>query len=128
MKKGLLFLCFSSLTMLSFSQTPAVVISQVYGGGGASTGSPAYTNDYVELHNRTAADFDISGFSLQYGSAAGVFGSSASNIYVFPASSIIPAYGYFTVKLGSAGTAGATFTADQTTANISMQQVLVKLL
>jgi opacity protein-like surface antigen len=51
-----------------------VVISQVYGGGGASTGSPAYTNDYVELFNRGSSAADISGYSLQYGSAAGNFG------------------------------------------------------
>ena len=29
-----------------------VVISQVYGGGGATTGSPTFKNDYIELFNR----------------------------------------------------------------------------
>jgi predicted extracellular nuclease len=46
-----------------------VVISQVYGGGGNS--GATYTHDFIELLNRSNADVDISGWSVQYASASG---------------------------------------------------------
>jgi predicted extracellular nuclease len=46
-----------------------VVISQVYGGGGNS-GAP-YSNDFIELTNRTTAEIDVSGWSVQYAASAG---------------------------------------------------------
>ncbi|TCC21312.1 lamin tail domain-containing protein [Kribbella sindirgiensis] len=46
-----------------------VVITEVYGGGGNS-GAP-YTNDFVELTNNSSAPIDVSGWSIQYASAAG---------------------------------------------------------
>ncbi|MEW6650351.1 MAG: ExeM/NucH family extracellular endonuclease [Chloroflexota bacterium] len=46
-----------------------VVISQVYGGGG-NTGA-AYKNDYIELFNRGNQPVELSGWSVQYASAAG---------------------------------------------------------
>ncbi|WP_427893905.1 lamin tail domain-containing protein [Kribbella sp. GL6] len=46
-----------------------VVITEVYGGGGNS-GAP-YTNDFVELTNNSSAPVDVSGWSIQYASAAG---------------------------------------------------------
>ncbi len=46
-----------------------VVISQVYGGGGNS--GSTYRNDYVQLTNRGAAAVDLTGWSVQYASAAG---------------------------------------------------------
>src|SRR6266542_1860385 len=49
--------------------SPDVVISQVYGGGG-NTGA-TYTNDYIQLYNAGAADVGLSGWSVQYASAAG---------------------------------------------------------
>jgi DNA/RNA endonuclease G (NUC1)/fibronectin type 3 domain-containing protein len=90
-----------------------VVISQVYGGGGS--GSPAYANDFVELFNRGASTADLSGYSIQYGSATGVFGNSGvgfSGVYVFPAGTMIPSGRYLTVKTGPAALAGATFAFD----------------
>lgn len=47
----------------------AVVISQVYGGGGNS-GVPL-KNDFVELFNRSDAVQSLAGLSLQYASATG---------------------------------------------------------
>ncbi|WP_245657151.1 lamin tail domain-containing protein [Herbidospora mongoliensis] len=47
-----------------------VVISGVYGGGGNS--GAAFKNDYIELANRTGSPIDVSGWSVQYASAAGV--------------------------------------------------------
>jgi predicted extracellular nuclease len=46
-----------------------VVVQQVYGGGGNSGAS--WTNDYVQLVNRGGAAVDLSGWSVQYASAAG---------------------------------------------------------
>jgi predicted extracellular nuclease len=49
--------------------SPDVVISQVYGGGGNS-GAP-YSNDFIELFNRSTGPVTLTGWSVQYGSAAG---------------------------------------------------------
>jgi len=48
---------------------PAVVISQIYAGGG--NGGAPYTNDFVELHNRSTLAVDLSAWSVQTTSAAG---------------------------------------------------------
>ena len=47
-----------------------VVISAVYGGGGNS--GAIFKNDYIELANTTGSAIDVSGWSVQYASAAGV--------------------------------------------------------
>src|SRR5215207_5413082 len=49
--------------------SPDVMISQVYGGGG-NTGA-TYTNDFIELRNSGSAPVDLTGWSVQYASAAG---------------------------------------------------------
>ena len=46
-----------------------VVISQVYGGGGNS--GATLKNDFIELYNRSASEVDLTGWSVQYASAAG---------------------------------------------------------
>ena len=46
-----------------------VTISQLYGGGG-NTGA-TYSHDYVELYNPHTTPFDLTGWSIQYGSATG---------------------------------------------------------
>ena len=48
---------------------PAVVISQVYGGGGNS--GALFTHDFIELSNSGDAPADLTGWSVQYASAAG---------------------------------------------------------
>ncbi|MCU1228375.1 MAG: polymorphic outer membrane protein [Acidobacteria bacterium] len=85
---------------------PGLVISQLYGGNGN-----AYANDYVELFNSTANPINITGYSLQYGSATGQFGSVATNVYTFPATTSIAANHYLTVKFGTPGS-GLPVTAD----------------
>ncbi|HEY8652820.1 MAG TPA: lamin tail domain-containing protein [Dermatophilaceae bacterium] len=58
-----------------FTASPAqavsanVVISEVYGGGGNS--GATWKNDFVELYNRSDAAVDVSGWVVQYYSAAG---------------------------------------------------------
>jgi hypothetical protein len=110
------------ISILANSQSTTVVISQVYGGGGATSGSPTYKNDYVELHNVSAVSQDITGFKLMYGSAVGQFASAANNSFTFPSTTVIPAGGYLLIQTGPTGTVGAVFpvTADLTTANLTM--------
>ena len=112
--------CLLLISTFSFAQSTTVVISQVYGGGGGSTGT--YLFDYVELHNVSASAQSLSGMSLQYGSSTGNFGSSATNIYAFPGTTSIPAGGYLLVQLSSTGTAGSALpvTPDLVTTNLSM--------
>src|SRR4051812_35386360 len=64
-----------ALAAAQFSTQPAravstsIVISQVYGGGGNS--GATLTNDFIELFNRGSAAVDLTGWSVQYASAAG---------------------------------------------------------
>ena len=97
-----------------------VVISQVYGGGGGGSGT--YIYDYVELFNLSTSAVNIGGWSVQYGSATGNFGSSSTNVYAFPSGTVIQPGKYLFVQLGTAGTGGAAFpvTPDITTTNLSM--------
>ncbi|HRF19670.1 MAG TPA: lamin tail domain-containing protein, partial [Chitinophagaceae bacterium] len=114
--------CFILFSLITFSQSTTVVISQVYPGGGSSSPTVTYKNDYVELHNISSVVQDISGFSLQYGSATGNFGSSGTQIFAIPAGTTIPAGGYLLIQLGTAGTGGANLpvTPDLSSTNLSM--------
>lgn len=120
--KKIFTIAFLLFSIFSFSQSTTVVISQVYPGGGSSSPTVTYKNDYVELHNISAVTQDITGFSLQYGSATGNFGASATQIFAFPGTVTIPAGGYLLVQLGTAGTGGANLpvTPDFTSTNLSM--------
>ena len=55
-----------------------IVISQVYGGGGNS--GAQYNQDFVELYNPTASPVDVTGWSVQYASAAGTSWSNTQPI------------------------------------------------
>ena len=95
-------------------------ISQVYGGGGGSTGT--YLKDYVELYNNGNVAVNIGGWVLEYGSSAGNWGSSATNIFTFPVGTTIQPCQYMLIELGAPGTAGAALPvpADFSTTNLSM--------
>ena len=54
-----------------------VVINEVYGGGG-NTNAP-YNRDFVELFNKSDVPVDLSGWSIQYTSAAGSFTTANTN-------------------------------------------------
>lgn len=101
--------------------SPNVRISQVYGGGGGASGT--YIYDYVELFNNSGSPVNIGGWSLQYGSATGTsFGSSAVNVFAFPANTIIQPCKYLLVQTSSAGTGGVALpvAADLVTTNLNM--------
>jgi hypothetical protein len=96
-----------------------VVISAVYGGGGGSSSTATFKQDYIELKNRTAAPFNLAGWSLQYRSATG---TSAFN-QVAALSGVIPANGYFLVG-GGIGTAAPDLTpaSDFEATNLGLAQ------
>jgi len=77
-----------------------ITISQVYGGGGNS--SATYTNDYVELYNPTSNTITVTGWSLQYASAAGTSWTNKQ-----PIGGIIGPGQYYLVELASGGATGA---------------------
>jgi hypothetical protein len=106
----------------------AVRISQVYGGGGGSTG--LYLNDYIELFNASGSPVDISGWSLQYGSATGTgFGSTSGNMHVFPAGTVIQPCSYYLLQTGTTGTGGVAIptTPDAVTTNINISATTGKV-
>jgi hypothetical protein len=79
--------------------SPDVAISQVYGGGGNA--GATLTNDFVELRNTSSAPVDLTGWSVQYASAAG------TSYQVTTLSGSIPAGGHYLVQ-EAAGTGGTT--------------------
>ncbi|MEU6574223.1 lamin tail domain-containing protein [Streptomyces sp. NPDC046805] len=91
----------------AYAVSPDVVISQVYGGGGNS-GAP-YTNDFIELYNRGTSTVSISGWTVQYASAAGSAWSTT------PLSgSIAPGHHYLVQEAAGAGSGAALPTPDAT--------------
>ena len=76
-----------------------VAISQVYGGGGNA--GATFTNDFVELRNTSSAPVDLTGWSVQYASAAG------TSYQLTALSGSIPAGGHYLVQ-EAAGAGGTT--------------------
>ena len=101
----LLALAMGALLAQSASAANSVRISQVYGGGGGSTGT--YINDYVELFNDSGVPVTIGGWSIQYGSATGTsFGSTSGNAALIPDGTVIGPCGYYLLQVGTAGSGG----------------------
>lgn len=77
----------------------SVVISQVYGGGGNA--GATLKNDFIELVNHTGAAIDLTGWSVQYNSAA-----EFDAWDVTPLSGVIQPGHYFLIKqaAGAGGT------------------------
>jgi hypothetical protein len=84
-----------------------VVVSQVYAGGGNSGAS--FTNDYVELLNRGSSAVDLSGWTVQYATAAGTTWQATAL-----SGSIQPGR-FYLVQLGSAAAVGAPLPAPDAT-------------
>ena len=103
-----------------------LVLSQVYGGGGTSTGT--YTFDYVEIKNISTSVQSLNTLSLYYASAVGNFASTAVNAFALPNVSLNPGQ-YYLVQLGGAGSGGAAFpvSADATTTNLGMSATVGKV-
>src|SRR5262245_38786624 len=79
--------------------SPDVVICEVYGGGGNS--GATLRNDFIELRNLGPSAVDLTGWSVQYASAAG------TTWQVTPLSGSIAPGGFYLVK-EAAGAGGTT--------------------
>lgn len=86
-----------AIFMIAISSQAQVVISQVYGGGGNA--GATYSNDFIELFNRGTATQNLSGWSVQYGSAAG----STYSVTSLPNFDLLPGQ-YFLIKQGAGAT------------------------
>jgi hypothetical protein len=97
----LIALCAASLLVAAGAQGASsdVVVSQVYAGGGNAGAS--FTNDYVELLNRGSSAVDLSGWTVQYATAAGTTWQTTAL-----SGSIQPGR-FYLVQLASAAAVGA---------------------
>ena len=100
----------------------ALVISEVYGGGGfAASGSlpvSSYTHDFIELYNPTDTAVSLSGWAVFYGSGTRGNGASLSN--KIDLSGEIPAHGHYLVQ-GAGNTAnGAPMPASDASGGVNM--------
>lgn len=91
------------------SSAAPIVINEGYGGGGNS--GSTYTNDFVELYNNGPTAVDISGYQVDYSSAAGTatltaFGTDDTFSSVVPSGTTLPSHGFYLIQeaKGSAGT------------------------
>lgn len=115
---ALLAAAFAAPAVLASAQ--GVVISQVYGGGAATTGSPAYKYDYIEIFNGGSSPVDLTGYSLQYGSATGTGNWSVAALNNL-ANPVLQPGRYLLIRQGTGtGALGADITIQDGTGNLSM--------
>lgn len=96
----------------ALAASSTVVITEVYGGGGNS-GAP-YTNDFIELTNNSSSPVDLTGWSIQYASAAGI--SWTNKIAL--TGSIAPGGVY--LAQGAGGTNGSPLPTPDATGSVNM--------
>jgi uncharacterized protein (TIGR03437 family) len=96
--------------------TPLLVISQVYGGGGNS--GATYINDFIEIFNRgaTTIDFALTPYSIQYAAATSAFGTNKTDI---TSGTLAPGH-YFLIQEASGGAAGSLLPATDATGAINL--------
>lgn len=93
--------------LLALSASAEVVISQVYGAGGNS--GAVLDSDYVELFNNGGMPQSLSGWSIQYSSAAG--SGWNSNKYPLPSATLQPGQ-YYLVAMSTGNNGAALPTPD----------------
>jgi hypothetical protein len=96
-----------------------IVVSQIYGGGGNSGAS--FRNDYVELFNAGATSVDVSGWTLQYATAAGTTWQAT------PLTGAIAPGRYYLVQLASTADIGAALPAADATGTSNLAATSGKL-
>jgi hypothetical protein len=102
MSRVLLFALLAALLLFPTAAdagATGVVVSQIYGGGGNA--GATYRNDYVELFNAGSATVDLSGWTVQYATAAGTTWQTTS------LSGTIAPGRYYLVQLASNADVGA---------------------
>ncbi len=100
---------------------PAVVISQLYGGGGNASAS--FQNDFIELFNRTSSPVPVDGWSVQYASATGT-GLFSANVTPL-AGTLAPGHYYLVREAG--GTTGAVLPAQDVSGGINLSATAGKV-
>ena len=107
------FLASALLTApLAHGAASTVVVSQVFAGGGNSGAS--FTNDFVELLNRTTAPVDLTGWTVQYATAAGTSWQTSAL-----AGTIQPGR-YYLVQLGSTAAVGGPLPSPDATGTTNL--------
>lgn len=121
---------FGSVSGMVQEATAAVVINEIYGGGGfAANGTlptSAFNRDFVELFNNGAEAVDIGGYAFRYGSAASTSmnptmpGTLGADV---PAGTILPVGGFYLIA-AEAGTstngAALPFTPDLIASTVNL--------
>jgi predicted extracellular nuclease len=97
-----------------------VVISQVYGGGG-NAGAP-FSNDFIELFNRSSAAVSLNGASVQYASATGTnwLVTALTNVTLQPKQ-------YYLVQEAAGTSGGAALPAPDATGTTNMSATAGKV-
>lgn len=111
LRKGLTvrrFLLVLFLLICSSAVKGQVVISQIYGSG--NVGGATYSNDFVELFNRSTTPVTMTNWSVQYASSSGAFSGRAT------ISGTIGAGKYYLVQLSGGTTNGVALPAPDATA------------
>jgi hypothetical protein len=108
----LLLACGVVAVPIAESASPDVVVSQVYAGGGNA--GATFANDFVELFNRGSSAIDVSGWTIQYASAAGTTWQATALT-----GSIAPGRHYL-VQLASAGTVGSALPTPDATGTTNL--------
>ncbi|PQJ11346.1 hypothetical protein CJD36_005970 [Flavipsychrobacter stenotrophus] len=101
-------------------QTSTLVISQVYGGGGA-TGA-TYLNDFVELFNPTTSTITITNWSIQYAATTG----TSWGVTTIPSAVIAPGK-YYLIQLASGGAVGSSLPTPDLTGSTNMSATVGKV-
>ena len=96
-----------------------VVISQVYGGGG-NTGAK-YKNDFIELFNRSDAPVSLSGWSVQYASAAG----SSWQVTKISGNPVLQPGQYYLVQEAAGNGAGSALVPDSSGTVCSLAEKVI---
>ena len=100
--------------LMAAESASTVVISQVYGGGG--NGGATYTNDFIELFNRSASPVSLAGMSVQYTSVSGTTWSNKTDL-----SAVTLASGqYYLIQQNSNAAVGVALPTPDQIANIAM--------
>lgn len=98
----------------------SVVITEVYGGGGNS-GAP-YANDYIELTNLGTSAIDVTGWSVQYASAAGTTWTNKIDL----TGSVAPGAAYL-IQGASGGANGQALPTPDVTGGINLSATAGKV-
>ncbi|HYG83187.1 MAG TPA: lamin tail domain-containing protein, partial [Pyrinomonadaceae bacterium] len=100
--------------------TPDLVISQIYPGGGNA--GATYTNDFIEIFNQgtTTIDFSVTNYSVQYVGATGSFGSTAASNKTNIITGTIAPGQYFLIQGASGGANGVALPTPDLVGSIVM--------